>query len=725
MPIDSMRSGVNVIKRLSPSTSNGIKTDKSTTQRNTTGITPPAANILNVESSKQSNVLNSYRSYTYNFTLSAVDANHANNPAIYRSSEQKLVILKTGGKGSAGISTDTPGVAAGQTTQPTRINPLTRRVKYANPTEDLINDFNKESPGRFDMYIDNVEITTLMAPNSTTGLTLPSKISFDVFEPYSINGFIEALQVTARAAGYPVYSLASFLLKIEFIGYKDNVDLPLPQPVENSSRYFLIQFAGMNVELTENGTKYSCRAIPFSDRGFGETGRLQSGISMSGNTVGETLKNLMDKLSGRIKSDEATNKSEKETDSYYIKFPKRTSDKGLDLTSKEENPIASSKISKNAATLTRLLKHDAVSTGTSAIANTQGTSATLPTFQFKEGVNIHEIIASTVRDSEYVKNIIENIATTVDDNGMINYFLINIHVENKSAFDDTKGRPFQIFTYVVTEHKVHYTFIPPYGSLSVVDKNKLLVLRDYNYIYTGKNLDITTFKLDYNYLYFEAIPRAMGRNNYTNLANSTTPDNANQPKDLANRPKDATQGAPIQTNWETTKIQTGDLHNSGQPDPDSYAAMAKNMHLALINSVSRMSGELDIIGDPFYLVTGGIGNYNPPPSDIKPGITKDNEADRFYGQVYISLKFKNPVDINPTTGLLDFSKTSSADASGVFMVTEVASSFKDGAFKQKLKIIRIPGQLPDNYNETNPSDIIKSEADPSKISAEVAITKGA
>ena len=711
---------------MASSINTGFKSDKSTTQQNTPKSQDNNANILNIESTKQSNILNSYRSYTYNFTLSAVSVNHANSPDVYRKSSENYVILKSGGKGYQGISKGftTDNQRAGQELVQ-QINPLSGRISNANPAKALIEGFNAYSPGRFDMYIDNVDITTLMAPNNATGLTLPSKITFDVFEPYSINGFIEALQATAQAAGYTVYSNASFLLKIEFIGYKDKVDLPSPETVKNSARYFLIQFAGMNVELTENGTKYSCTAIPFSDRGFGETGRLQSSVSMSGKTVGEVLKNLMDKVSKRIKSSEATNESQTETDSYYIKFPVRTS-KGLDLVSNKENDIAKAKISQNSETLTRLLTHDAVSTGTSAIANTQGTSATLPTFQFKEGVNLHEIITATIRDSEYVKKIVETVKP--DEYGMINYFLVNIHVENKPIFDDTKGRPFQIFTFMVTEHRVHYTFIPTYGATQVIDKSKLKtqVLRDYNYIYTGRNVDITTFKLDYNYLYFEAIPRAMGRNNYSGLDNAKVASNANEPEEVANRPKDATESAPIQISSILAGVQPAGQINSAQPDPTAYAAMAKGMHLALTNSVSRLSGEIDIIGDPFYLVTGGIGNYNPVTSSVKPGITNDNEADRFYGQVLISLTFSNPVDINEKTGLLQFNKASSADASGVYMVTEVVSSFKEGAFRQKLKILRIPGQIPNGYNKpTNPGDGIKSGEDASKKSAEVTVIKAA
>ena len=144
------------------------------------------------------------------------------------------------------------------------------------------------------------------------------------------------------------------------------------------------------------------------------------------------------------------------------------------------------------------------------------------------------------------------------------------------------------------------------------------------------------------------------------------------------------------------------------------------MHLALVNSVSRVTGDLDIIGDPFYLVTGGIGNYNPKPSETQQGVTTDNEADRFYGQVLISLTFRNPVDIDEVTGSLKF-ESSSADASGVFMVTEAASSFKEGVFKQRLKLVRVPGQLPDNIKPTKAEDTNVNVQDADKISVEVTV----
>lgn len=695
----------------------------------------PSVTTLNIESAGKSNVLNSYRSYTYNFTLSAVSIKKANDPENYKKSSQDFVILKSGGKGSVGLTGDVTGSPLYRTDTKTvevarsdyegfksvqqKTQVLTGYDRES--AKSLVKDFNEKSPGRFDMYIDNVEITTIMAPSKAGGLTLPTNISFDVFEPYSINGFIEALQVSAQAAGYDVYSNASFLLKVDFIGYNDKEDLPKPESVPNTSRYFLIRFTGMSIEVTEKGTKYACTAVPFADKGFGEEGKLQVSTSMSGSTVGETLNSFMTDLNKKIKnSNYATNSDDTESDTYEIKFPKWTARTGWDLKDKTENEIAAAKISynKTGGDLVRLVRHDAVSTTTS-IAESLGTSAAQPTIQFKEGDNIHDIITATIRDSAYVREKLEKI--DVDDYGRINYFLIRLHVENKDKINSPKGRPYQKFTYIVTEHKVHYTFIPTYATSQAIDKNKLKtqVLRDYNYLYTGKNVDITAFKLDYNYLYFEAIPRALGRNNDTGLANATSKNNSIERS--GTNPIDSLFGrTETQTDSDQAAVHSPGLINSGQPNSDPYTAMARNMHLALVNSVSRVTGDLEIIGDPFYLVTGGIGNYNPKPSETQQGVTTDNEADRFYGQVLISLTFRNPVDIDEVTGSLKF-EPSSADASGVFMVTEAVSSFKEGLFKQRLKLVRVPGQLPGNIKITKAENTNVNVQDADKISVEVTV----
>jgi hypothetical protein len=144
------------------------------------------------------NVLNSFRSYSYKFTFAALDKSILDTPTldVFQQSSQNLIILKSGGKGSQKITATASTDDTGQ--------------KMIDSFNGITNGV-PASPGRFDMYIDNIEIETLMSFNEKTGPTLPTKISFEVFEPYSINGFIESLQVAAVAAGYLSYTHAQTL----------------------------------------------------------------------------------------------------------------------------------------------------------------------------------------------------------------------------------------------------------------------------------------------------------------------------------------------------------------------------------------------------------------------------------------------------------------------------------------------------------------------------------
>ena len=148
----------------------------------------------------EKNVLYKYRSVTYNLTFSGLRTTDANNPSSYRYSSQDLVIIKSGGKGTAGISTDVTAIPSAKpkvtstssqgsvTSKPTStVSKLPPANKKDRARSELVAQFNKESPGRFDMYIENLEIDTVIEPTKTTVMTQPTSIKFDVIEPYSLS----------------------------------------------------------------------------------------------------------------------------------------------------------------------------------------------------------------------------------------------------------------------------------------------------------------------------------------------------------------------------------------------------------------------------------------------------------------------------------------------------------------------------------------------------------
>lgn len=669
-----------------------------------------------VSQSLESNILNSYRSVTYNFTLAGLKKGYLKDPKKYRESELDLVILKSGGKGNAimKVSADT----------------VTDEGSAVFDDISLIQGFNTRSPGRFDMFIENVEIDTLMAFTAGSGSTLPTQIKFEVIEPYSVNGFIEALHVAAIAAGYPSYLQASFVLKLEFFGYPDVGDFSEPEKVAKSERYFPLGLTGIEVDITERGTRYKVSAVPFNERAFGEPNVIKKPIQMSGDNVVSILSNLIKNINEQVALSDKDGKKESlanKHDTYSIVFPSWSDTAGW--TKDRPNDIASSRLSEILKDNALYKMVDPATADKPDAYKKQGSKQPTPDqqakepeavkytpgktiVQFAENMNIHEAITSVIRDSEYVRDILKDVKKSIDQFGMMEYFMVKIEITNLDVINETSKKPFQNFEYVITPYKVHYTRIPTYGQEQIDDKNlKLLSLREYNYIYTGKNIDIVNFKLNFNTLFFEAVPAAFGNTDVPSAKTGAGPDNGVVVKQNA-VPTETVKKQQIPT--PPTKVESSPVQspggNSGQPLNDPYAILAKKMHNAIIDSkASMITGEIEVLGDPFYLATGGVGNYVSTPDGR--GKTKDGEADHIFSEVLITINFRNPIDINPQTGLMIFDPER-IPFSGVYKVNKVTNNFRDGTFKQRLEILRIPGQIldqdikitdPANATSTRPS----------------------
>jgi hypothetical protein len=526
---------------------------------------------------------------------------------------------------------------------------------------------------------------------------------------------------------------------MDFWGYPDGEGMPDPVIEPKGTRYFPITLTGLDVTIDQAGTKYQVKAIAANERGFGNPSEIKKAVKISGGTVQGILNNLVESITKQAKDENAEIKKGKadatQHDIYRIKFPVWT--EGVGWTTDTVNKLGQAKV-------TELLKDNALykfpdpGTETKPTANQPKDQTnpspsqnakrpesfklepSSPVVHFSEGKNIHECITAIIKDSKYVREIIEKLSSTsewrqvVDDNDMVDYFIVKLETENQEAIDKDKKRPYQIFTYVVTPYKILYTRIPNYGNEQIdIEKLTKLCQREYNYIYTGNNLDIKNFKLNFNTLFFEALPNSLGNFQAPPARDAAGPGNKivaqRNPAKLEDIENRGLPLAPTQSTARQTSVDT-DAGNQTQQDP--YYAMAKSMHSAITDSRgSMLTGEVDILGDPFYLVTGGIGNYNPEPESKQNNrTTTDGEATFNYGEVLVRINFRNPIDIQPLEdGGTMFFDPKLVPFSGVYRVTKVKSSFKDGVFLQSLEVIRQPGQpapedVPNSKGTNAPSD---------------------
>lgn len=671
----------------------------------------------------EKNVLNNFRSYTYRFTLAALKNKALEDAKSFQTGvngRDFFVVLQSGGKGTSGFDVlnvddfdeSTVNYRSSWTNPETGKTSTERKrgaIKIQTQAQEsrrtikdnksTIEGFNKESSGRFDFFMDNVTIDIIPSGSEKTNMSMATSIEFEVREQYSMTGFIEAIHVASLAAGHDSYMNSPFLLKVDFIGYKDDEEKDRPVVADFSTRNFIIRFVEINIDVSDEGAIYKCKAIPQNEQGLGQPSQLVSDIAMSGSpTVRVLLDNFMENLTKSKQAEAAEfykNENTSMHDSFSIVFPVVT-EQGINTEYLEKPNYTPNKIVDGV--LSEVLSSNAIYKFPD-IESTEDQEERLikydptnPVIFFAQGNSVLDCVASVVRDSTYVKNILKN--PVIDTYGMVDYFFIHIEAVKKEVFDEKNNREFFHYRYVVIPYKIHYTRVQPRIS-NLVDTKKItnIVHREYNYFYTGYNVDVQKFELKFNTLFYQAVPKLLGnqpgrpdssgvqaqQRTKTSLPTSQAP---TTPIGIPPTKPDAAMNAPTQSG----------MPNATATSSDPYDYLVKSLHQAILENVDQCTGEMEIIGDPYYLTTMGVGN-------LKHSINSDGtvglkEAPCYFGDVHILFKFRNPKDLNRKTGLMEFDSRV-ALYSGLFRVIGIKNSFNGGVFTQKLDLIRIPMQPED------------------------------
>lgn len=653
------------------------------------------------EKTSSSNILHNYRTFNYVFTLACVKRDSLLNPESLRNNEDYYLVAKSSGKGNAAIK-ETVEFNSQEITQLNNANLFSNDDFKKNVVEELsshlyerqrlVEGFNKNSSGRFDFFIDNLEIDSVMGGDNKTNLSIATNITFDVYEPYSIHGFLESLQVAAVAAGHNNYISAPYLLKVEFIGHADTLHTSaLGENLGNqATRYFIIVFNSVDIEMTAQGTMYKCSATPFNERGFGDiTNKLKVPVQITGKTVKEILLNLEQALNDYEKtSAQKVYGSNSIYDQYEIKFPSLTNT-GLNF--EVDNEISRSKVNEF-LTSNQNYRFSQDNTANQLFS---------PVAVFADNSNIHDAISAILRDSQYTKDLIIDSQTKnsskIDSLGFVTYFSVNIEVIPQKNWNSKLNRPFYTYRYLIIPYKLHHTRIPLLQNNSInLNSLKPIIAREYDYIYTGNNTDIIDFNLKFNHLYYQAIPTYLGNtalfsSQYgiqpspsTNIQLTGTDSFAELSKNIPT--------SPVGIDLRNNNVQVASGLSTPQDFSDPYDAMVKNFHQAILDNLSMIEANVQILGDPYYLLDGGISNYYP--KLLSYALTADGQAPYYIADIFINITFRNPFDIDPGTGQYLFSEQNKiVPFSGIFRVIGVVNRFNQGLFQQDLKLIRVPGQV--------------------------------
>jgi hypothetical protein len=239
---------------------------------------------------------------------------------------------------------------------------------------------------------------------------------------------------------------------------------------------------------------------------------------------------------------------------------------------------------------------------------------------------------------------------------------------------------------------------------------KKTITKGYNYIYTGLNVDVLKFDIEINNMFFTGVSPSPEEK----TAQQTNPDQASGPAGSQPKKSDTGQGpaalAVVASGGRSRPLRDPALLEKditgGAGVEDTAQKVAQAFHNAFTQSNAEMvTVNLEILGDPYWVVDSGMGNYFAKPTPNNQ-ITEDGTMNYESGDVFVYITFRTPADVNTASGLYDFGKeVKTSPFSGIYRVTSVESIFNE-SFRQRLRLVRMPGQALDYVD--NPTSVQSS-----------------
>ena len=616
--------------------------------------------------------------------------------------------------------------------------------------------------GKFDFFIDDLVLKSQIGfqdgENSNVG-----DVSFKITEPYSMGMFLMACQQLAYERGHDTWQEAPYILSIEFRGNTENGQLV---SIPKTSRYIPIRLTDIDFTVTDKGSIYQVQADPWNSTALTDaTSNLTADVTIAGATVQQLLqsgpKSLQVALNKRQQllvdagvidvadeylilfpqnlSSESTSSAFGDSENFApasgstdiastssieksLKVSRKSSNNNLQQDGLQVNEIGSALLDFDKDSATR----DAVPAGkdSEVYDNKSGTffkgKLTIEPgssdFKFAQDSDITNAINQVVLKSTYIKKTFATVNLTKE--GYRNWWRIDAQVYNVGPTRPNTNTKPKLFVYRVVPYNVHASRMMPAGKRAPgYDQLKLQVVKEYNYIYTGANTDIIKFEIKYNTGFSYEMAADGLQRTQDSVKETTAGGSKDSEKEVINPLSPGQIPGPGTTSTVVKFIKTltgTDWGGGGSADSQATRA-ARLFHDAVTNTQQAMMDlEMEIIGDPYYITQSGQGNYTASSTQFT-NLNDDGSINYQNGEVDIIVNFRTPVDINQTSGLYNFGSSASAPLaqwSGLYAVTDVTSTFRDGQFKQTLNGMRRP--LQELQEESSPSETYgtTNEADP-------------
>jgi len=648
------------------------------------------------------NVLGIFASYNYIFTLAALSDEEINFPdTTYRATGPKTIICKSGNG-----------------------DPFNRvQTEY----------------GQFDFFIDNFTMNSIMGWDKTTQNTSATTMDFEITEPYSMGMFMQSIAVASQRAGHNGYVETPFLFVIEFKGFTEqNEVIDLPQ----LKKYIPIKLQTIEMHVTGKGSTYKISAIAWNDGAHSDRyTKLKSDVGIKGKTVQEVLQtgeNGLQKVLNDYQRLQVKDGAVNVADQIVILFPtdiassSSTSNSGSNQKENSSTATANPSTSTNENTLFQKL--GVVETNIGSVTNLvqestncnaiglssmgystvkkgdtpyakegqsydEKTDTWIPSspdvsvgnLQFKQSSDVVNAINQVIIQSDYARQALKK--EQIDENGMIPWWRIDTEfyqIPSEQNYAKTGTKP-RLIVYRVVPYRVHSgKFMPANTPAPGFDNLKKQAIKEYNYIYTGKNLDVIDFSIDIKagfYTKFTAGNNSQSQDVKSQASNSNVDGNNVETPPLDGQ-KNPVIGSVGTKTLPVGTMTSSDRHGGGGAETVE-TRVARQFYEAVTEGADMLTVDLKIIGDPYYIGDSGLGNYSAPTTTGLTNMNDTGSVSYQTGEVDIVINFRTPIDINQSTGMYDFADSKILlNYSGLFKIMTVTHTFSRGEFRQVLHLNR-------------------------------------
>lgn len=519
-----------------------------------------------------------------------------------------------------------------------------------------------------DVYFRNLRFTSVIGNRRASAATNNFELEMTVVEPYGASLIAELAAMALNMTGESSVSPAEvpYLLEIDFAGYQDD-GTPIPSILGTRSKgkkYIPVKILSIEMKLESAGSVYTISMAPYSY--FAQTARyadMEFATTLKGKQVIEMLGRQGNGLMAQLNLNE-----QKKVRKGIIKY---ADEYNIDLYSFTSNGSSDQSMSISPFTYPQ-------NGGDSTVAKVRpaDNDPTMGVFNVGAGNIIKDVIKNVVLSSQYFN---EKVKPASPNDTSIPAELIKIIpvIEvMKDKFDPARNEFAKKITFKVFNTLNFGEIFPYVGNAPVSDWGYSKI---YNWLFTGKNEDVITVDLAFQFIYFVEMQSNIEDYNKIQLQSPSFAQRVTV-EQVASKRSSATKAGPTS--------------NTGGNMPERYinSTIAAEWFDSkmMSNTGDNIAVNMQIIGDPDWIpqdasLRGGSINVGNNLYDRHGSIAVDVAG------VYVKLQLRTPRDYNPKTGVMDL-RLDNNIVEGVYQVITVESNFENGKFTQTLSMVKVPNQ---------------------------------